>query len=123
MNIGLVVTPEGGLPIRYEVFDGNRADMTTVREMVRMTEEKYGKAHRILVLDRGIMSEDNMDFLREREARYIVGTPKSDLKKFEAVFLEEANWVNVRARLDVKLAAHADGKSEEQYRLLPLHLP
>ena len=28
VNIGLVVTPEGGLPIGYEVFDGNTADVT-----------------------------------------------------------------------------------------------
>jgi len=115
VNIGLVVTPEGGLPIGYEVFDGNRADVTTVEEMVRMMEDKYGKACRIWVLDRGMVSEQNMDFLREREARYIVGTPKSHLKKFEATFLEEASWVKVRSGLEVKLVAHPDGKAEEQY--------
>jgi transposase len=58
VNIGLVVTPDGGLPIGYEVFDGNRADVTTVEEMVQLMEEKYGQAGRIWVMDRGMVSED-----------------------------------------------------------------
>src|SRR3974377_1267943 len=55
VNIGLVVTPEG-LPIGYEVFAGNRADVTTVEEMVELMEQKYGQASRIWVLDRGVIS-------------------------------------------------------------------
>lgn len=115
VNIGLVVTPEGGLPIGYEVFSGNRADVTTVEDMVRLMEDKYGKARRIWVMDRGMVSEDNIDFLREREARYIVGTPKGQLRKFEAEFLEEADWVEVRTGLEVKLVAHPDGEGVEQF--------
>jgi len=115
VNIGLVVTPEGGLPLGYEVFEGNRADVTTVEEMVRLMEEKYGKARRIWVMDRGMVSEENIDFLREREARYIVGTPKGQLRKFETIFLDEADWVDVRAGLEVKLVAHPDGEGQEQF--------
>ena len=46
VNIGLVVTPEG-LPIGYEVFAGNTADVTTVEEMVRADGRKIrsGQAH------------------------------------------------------------------------------
>ena len=101
--IGLVVTPEGGLPIGYEIFDGNRADVTTVEEIVTMMEEKYGQAKRIWVMDRGMVSEDNIDFLRERKARYLVGTPKGQLRKFEAEVLDDTNWSEVRPGVDVKL--------------------
>ncbi len=87
VNIGLVVTPEG-LPIGYEVFAGNTADVTTVEDMVAMMEAKYGVARRIWVMDRGMISEDNLDFLRQRGARYLVGTPKSQLRVFEAALLE-----------------------------------
>lgn len=73
--IGLVVTPEG-LPLAYEVFKGNRTDVTTVPEIVTAMEAKYGQAERIWVLDRGMVSEANLAFLRERKASYIVGTPK-----------------------------------------------
>ena len=80
--IGLVATKEG-LPIAFEIFDGNRTDVTTTQEMIEVMETKYGKANRVWVLDRGMVSEDNLEFMRTSKARYLVGTPKSMLKKFE----------------------------------------
>jgi hypothetical protein len=115
VNIGLVVTPEG-LPIAYEVFAGNTVDVTTVEDMVEVMEKKYGQAKRIWVLDRGMVSEENLDFLRERQARYIVGTPKSHLKGFEAQLLEDRDWSEVQAGVEVKLVAHPEG-GQEQYLL------
>jgi transposase len=116
VNIGLVVTPEG-LPIGYEVFAGNTADVTTVEDMVEMMEKKYGQAQRIWVMDRGMISEDNLDFLRERQARYIVGTPKSQLRRFEQHVAEQENWAQVQDGIEVKLVPHPDGGSDEQYVL------
>jgi transposase len=116
VNIGLVVTPEG-LPIGYEVFAGNRADVTTVEEMVELMEKKYGQPKRIWVMDRGMVSEENIDFLRERQARYIVGTPKSQLKAFEVQLLERENWAEVQEGVEVKLVVHPDGGTDEQYVL------
>lgn len=116
VNIGLVVTPEG-LPIGYEVFGGNRADVTTVEDMVELMEQKYGQASRIWVLDRGMISEENIDFLRERNARYLVGTPKSQLRRFQAPLLDQTNWAQVQEGVEVKLVAHPDGGSDEQYLL------
>jgi len=116
VNIGLVVTPEG-LPIGYEVFAGNRADVTTVEDMVELMEQKYGQASRIWVLDRGMISEENIDFLRERKARYLVGTPKSQLRRFETQLLEQTNWAQVQEGVEVKIVAHPDGSCDEQYLL------
>ena len=116
VNIGLVVTPEG-LPVGYEVFSGNRADVTTVEDMVELMETKYGKPKRIWVLDRGMISEENIDFLRERQARYIVGTPKSQLKKFQAQLLQDKDWTEVQDGVEVKLVARPDGEGAEQYVL------
>jgi len=116
VNIGLVVTPEG-LPVGYEVFAGNTADVTTVEDMVGLMEEKYGQAKRIWVLDRGMVSEENIDFLRARQARYLVGTPKSQLKCFEAQLLEDKDWAQVQEGVEVKLVPHPDGGFEEQYVL------
>lgn len=114
--IGLVCTPEG-LPLAYEVFAGNRNDVTTVEGIVRMMEEKYGQAQRIWVLDRGMVSEENIAFLRARGARYLVGTPKSQLKQFEAELLEKEGWSEVQSGLEAKLMAHPDGAGDEQFIL------
>jgi transposase len=116
VNIGLVVTPEG-LPVGYEIFAGNTADVTTVQDMVGLMENKYGQPKRIWVLDRGMVSEGNIDFLRERRARYLVGTPKSQLKAFEAQLLEDNDWSQVQAGVEVKLLAHPDAQGKEQYIL------
>jgi transposase len=114
--IGLVVSPEG-LPLAYEVFAGNRNDVTTVQEILLVMEEKYGQAKRIWVMDRGMVSEANIAFLRERNAQYIVGTPKAQLRRFEKPLLEERNWTQVRPDVEVKLLPHPDGKGNEQFVL------
>jgi len=116
VNLGLVVTPEG-LPVGYEVFAGNTADVTTVEVMVELMETKYGKPKRIWVLDRGMVSEENIDFLRQRQARYLVGTPKSQLKQFESDLLEDKDWTEVQPGVEVKLAPHPDGEGQERYLL------
>lgn len=112
--IGLVTTKEG-LPLAYEVFDGNRADVTTTQEMVEIMEVKYGKASRVWVMDRGMVSEDNLDYLRSTGARYLVGTPKSMLKKFELQFLEQ-NWEAVQNGVEVKLCSEPE-KADELFIL------
>ena len=116
VNIGLVVTPEG-LPVGYEIFAGNTADVTTVEEMVERMEEKYGQAQRIWVMDRGMISEENIDFLRQRKARYLVGTPKSQLKTFQGQLLEKEHWAQVQEGVEAKLVPHPDGEADEQYVL------
>jgi len=114
--IGLVCTPEG-LPLSFEVFAGNRTDVTTVEQIVRTMEEKYGQAERLWVMDRGMISDANLAFLRERQARYLVGTPKSWLRAHEATLLESADWQEVQAGLEVRLVAHPDGEPGERYVL------
>jgi transposase len=108
--MGLVTTREG-LPVAFEVFDGNRPDVTTPQEMVEIMEAKYGKANRVWVMDRGMVSEDNLDYLRSRGARYLVGTPKSLLKKFEHQLLEQ-NWEKVQSGVEVKLCRSPEGTQE-----------
>jgi transposase len=114
--IGLVCTPEG-LPLNFEVFAGNRADVTTVEEIVRKMEERFGQAERIWVMDRGMVSEANIAFLRERKALYIVGTPKSQLRAYEEQLAEKENWVEVETGVEARLVEHPDGEGQERYVL------
>ncbi len=66
----MVVTREG-MPLGYEVFAGNRTDVTTVEEIVEAMEKRYGIAQRVWVMDRGMSSVDNVAWLQEtgRELR------------------------------------------------------
>jgi transposase len=106
--LGLVVTTDG-IPLGYEVFAGNTADVTTVETIVQAMEQKYGKADRIWVLDRGMVSEDNLKFIRARGGAYIVGTPKALLRQFER-YLTDKGWHEVQAGVEVKLVPGPEGQ-------------
>jgi transposase len=107
MVIALIVNQEG-FPYSYETFDGNRADVSTMETILRMVERKYGKARRIWVLDRGIVSEENLAAIRKRGGQYLVGTPRKQMKQFEAELLKE-DWTRVRPEVEVKKVAIPQG--------------
>jgi transposase len=113
MVIALIVNREG-FPFSYETFNGNRADVSTMETILRMVERKYGQARRIWVFDRGIVSEENLAAIRQREGQYLVGTPRSQMKRFEAELLKDG-WVQVRPEVEVKQVAIPQG--EETYIL------
>ena len=108
--IALVVTKEG-IPFGFETFEGNRHDSKTVDEIVRKMESLYGKSDRVWIMDRGMASQTNLRLLNSEGRRYIIGTPKSLLKKFEAQLLKR-NWHEVHAGLEVKLCASPFGTEE-----------
>lgn len=85
--------------------------MTTLEEIVETMVKRYGKADRIWVMDRGMVSAENIAFLKEGGRRYIVGTPKGMLKRFEQQLLAE-DCSAIREGLEVKLCACPDGSEE-----------
>lgn len=105
--LALIVNSEG-FPFSYETFDGNRADVSTMETILRMVERKYGQARRIWVMDRGIVSEENLQAIRRRGGQYLVGTPRSQMKRFEAELLQE-DWTQVRPDVEVKRVAIPQG--------------
>src|SRR6202795_4428678 len=113
MVIALIVNREG-FPYSYETFDGDRADVSTMESILRMVERKYGKARRIWVMDRGIVSEENLAAIRKRGGQYLVGTPRRQMKRFEAELLKD-DWTQVRPDVEVKQVAIPQG--EETYIL------
>jgi transposase len=108
--IALVVS-RCGMPEGYELFAGNKADVTTVREVVTTMEDRYGKARRVWVMDRGMVSAANIEFLKEGGRQYIVGTPKSMLRKYEKQLIA-SDWDLVHEGLEVKRCADPDGGTE-----------
>jgi transposase len=107
VTIALVVT-RCGMPLGYEVFAGNRSDSTTVEEVVTTMESRYGKADRVWVMDRGMVSEANVEFLKKGGRKYILGTPKGQLRRHERE-LVEAGWDQVRPGVEVKLCPAPGG--------------
>src|SRR5216684_5102364 len=109
--IALVVTREG-MPVGYEVFAGNRTDVTTVEAIVEQMEERYGLAQRIWVMDRGMTSAANLAWLQQTGRRYLLGTAKSELRKWARAIADAHDWQSVREGVEAKLCAGPDGGKE-----------
>jgi transposase len=99
--LAVVVTPEG-FPLSYEVLPGNVRDEGTLEGALEAIEAKHGKARRIWVFDRGVVSEANLETLRERDAQYVVGTPRSQLQAYEERLLSGA-WEEISKEVKVQL--------------------
>ena len=106
--IALVVTREG-IPLGYEVFAGNRVDVTTVEEIVETMETRFGLAQRIWVMDRGMVSADNLTWLQASGRRYLIGAARSEVKKWSRQLAEERDWQTVRDGVEAKLCLGPDG--------------
>jgi transposase len=106
--IGLVVTRDG-VPLGYEVFAGNRTDVTTVEEIVTTMERRYGQARRIWVMDRGMASAENIAWLQGSQRRYLIGASKSELRKFAGPLADRRDWRQVRDGVEAKVCAGPDG--------------
>jgi hypothetical protein len=118
--IALVVTREG-IPLAYEVFAGNRVDVTTVEEIVTTIEQRFGRSDRIWVMDRGMVSEKNIAWLEAGGRRYLIGASKAELRRFEQRLVEEKDWKRIREDVEVKVCP-GEGQGETfvgDRRLLP----
>src|SRR5271166_3736968 len=106
--IGLVVTRDG-VPLGYEVFAGNRTDVTTMEEIVTTMERRYGQARRVWVMDRGMASAENIAWLRGSQRHYLIGASKSELKTFAGPLADRRDWRQVRDGVEAKVCAGPDG--------------
>ncbi len=107
VNIALVVTREG-MPLGYEIFPGNKADVSTVEEIVSTMEARFGKANRVWVMDRGMVSEDNLKWLNQSARRYVIGAPKAELKRWLKQIEDHADWRHIREDVEVKICRGPD---------------
>lgn len=111
--IALIVTKDG-LPLTYEVMNGNTSEKTTLKGFLEKIETMYGKAHRVWLMDRGIPTEEVLAGMRTAASpvSYLVGTPRARLSKLEQEFLQKP-WQEAQKDVKVKLLE----KDEELYVL------
>lgn len=108
VNIALVVSREG-MPLGYEIFAGNTTDVTTVQQIVKGMEDKFGKVNRVWVMDRGMVSAQNVAWLNSTGRRYVIGTPRAELRRFAKQIAEKTDWRQIREDIEVKICAGPDG--------------
>jgi transposase len=79
--IALVVTRDG-FPLAHECLVGNTQDGQTVQALVRAVERRFGRYGRVWVMDRGMISKENLAFLGRNGRRYLIALKRSALARF-----------------------------------------
>jgi transposase len=108
INIALVVTREG-IPLGYELFAGNTSDVTTVQQIVENMEKRFGKVNRVWVMDRGMVSAENIAWLNSTGRRYVIGTPRAELRRWSKQLADKTDWRQIREDVEVKICRGPDG--------------
>jgi transposase len=70
--LGLLVS-EGGYPLAYDIFEGNKYEGHTMMPVIDAFREKHGLQKLVVVADAGLLSTDNVLQLEEKGYEYILG--------------------------------------------------
>jgi transposase len=108
VNIALVVSREG-MPLGYEIFVGNTTDVTTVQQIVQSMEDRFGKVNRVWVMDRGMVSAENIAWFSSTGRRYVIGTARAELGRFAKQLAVKTDWRQLREDIEVKICRGPDG--------------
>jgi transposase len=73
--LGLLVTDEG-LPIAHQIYNGNISDKTTLKETIDTLKKRFSIKRCVFVGDRGLVSEENLNYLIQEEYPFIVALRK-----------------------------------------------
>jgi transposase len=106
--LAMVVSPEG-FPLWHEVFAGNKSDATALPGIIDAVSEKFGAMRRVWVVDRGLATAKSVQYLRDHQQSFLVGTPKSMLAEFDGE-LCTADWDVVADQVEVKVVQR-DGEA------------
>ena len=101
--VALVVTREG-FPLAHYTWPGNTQDLQTVQRLVGAIETRFGTSNRVWVMDRGMISDDALEFLSAPGRRYLLATRRPALTPFHAD-LRRPGWQRLpdNPEVEVKL--------------------
>jgi hypothetical protein len=97
--LALVVTRDG-FPLAHFTLAGNTQDLQTVETIVTTIETRFGKSHRVWVMDRGMISAETLAFLSRGGRRYLLATRRGELASF-AEHLRTGGWQRLEDNPDV----------------------
>jgi len=75
--LGLLVT-RGGLPISYEIFEGDLSEKKTFIPLLKRAQQKFGFPSPIVIADSGLLSHKNIEALVEDGYECILGARLKD---------------------------------------------
>ena len=101
--VGLLVTPEG-FPVGYHVFSGNTFEGHTLIPVVQDFIKKHKVKHFTVVADAAMISNDNIQALKQEAIHYIVGARLGNLSSDMLTQIDKAlkreDGKNIRLETD-----------------------
>jgi len=89
--LALAVTKKG-FPFYWKVFSGNTADTKTVKEFVSELTERFGIKKACLVMDKGMVSNSNLEKIETEEFDYVV-----TLRRSSIALIADMPWNHLRS--------------------------
>lgn len=117
--VGLVLDREGFVK-KHKIYEGNTSDSKTLIDMIKELEEKLAKTKqkRLVVVDRGMSTPENLDKLSKEGYNYIVATRQSELKDYLKEYKEnEFEVIKYNSKTKNKVSVSIIKKEKEQYLL------
>ena len=112
--IGLLVTDEG-IPIAHKVFEGDKADKATIVETIDDLKRRFNLKRVIFVADRGMVSQANLDYIKEQGFSYIVTLKKRRLNEAkEAIEATFTDLEEKRKKYEEEKTEAEEKKQEEE---------
>lgn len=74
-----------------------------MQEIVASMEARFGKVNRVWVMDRGMVSAENIAWLNRTGRRYVIGTARAELKRWAKQIADPTDWRQIREDVEVKI--------------------
>jgi transposase len=100
--LGLLVG-ENGLPISYDIFEGNTFEGHTLLPVLRQVQEKYGFKQPVVVADAAMLSRENLKKLEFAQYRFIIGSRiRNESENIKQAILEKASGMKDGDRFTIR---------------------
>jgi transposase len=100
--LALVVTRDG-FPLAHFTLKGSTQDVATVQQVVSAVEKRFGRLQRVWVMDRGMVSDATLGFLRRSGRQYLLALRRSALKEFASQLRTRTGWQRMAEHEEVEV--------------------
>ena len=100
--VGMVMV--AGWPIAHHVWAGNCLDHSTVQEVISDLRKRFEFGRIVFVGDRGMVTDENIESIKNDEDGYLVGIKRRRNAKLDAWLdaVDDAKWINGPGGINVQ---------------------
>lgn len=87
-----LVADQDGIPIALRILPGNTKDSTTVKDTITDLKKRFGAEKAVLIMDRGMRAEGNLEGLQGTELDYIMALSHKQAREFLLNHNKDLQW-------------------------------